>query len=268
MKMKMKTMSMILLAIIGTLMGLGPLVLMASVRTVKDHNMDAFLTARRKLEAATNALEKAMAGVDKDRSGPDKVVQRQIIGLYQDYKSFGALVKRTDPMFVKPHYLRWDKIPNRAYGVALKNGFCYNHKAWFKRAKETLKSAAQWIVDHVGNYVECNTCGATGVSGSDHCPQTNQPMLQTDQQGPDVSRDRNVMEYDEDGNPIAMEIVSEMVPSYVAQGSNHQGKLALEWAAGRYLPEVIGIARAFRSSNPLDRLVNQYEPVNPADAAL
>lgn len=265
MKNELKMMSMILLAIIGTLVGLGPLVLMASVRTVKDHNMGAFLTARRKLEAATNALEKAMAGVDKDRSGPDKVVQRQIISLYHDYKSFGALVKKTDPMFVKPTYRHWGpRFPNAAYGADLKNGFCYNHKAWFKRAKTTLARASQWVADHVGNYVECDTCGATGVSGSDHCPQTNQPMLQTDQQGPDVSRDRNVMEYDEDGNPIAMEIVSEMVPSYVAQGSNHQGKLALEWAAGRYLPEVIGIARAFRSSNPLDRLVNQYEPVNPA----
>lgn len=257
MKMNMKTMSMILLAIIGTLMGLGPLVLMASVSKVKDLNAQAFIDARRQLTTATVALKSAMAGIDRQRTKPSKAQEKQLQSLYRQYKSFGQLVGRTDRMFSLSQQLLAGKA------------FVYRYDGQFKEARKALEQASGWVYAHISNYVECSTCMAHGVSASDSCPQTNTPMLQTDRRGPDVEDTRNVMMHDDEGNPTHMERETFMRESWTAHGSNHSGPVAREWLKQNYDAETISVAGAIRRHQHLNiselaAVANLYESVNPA----
>jgi len=257
MKNGMMKMSMILLAIIGTLMGLGPLVLMASVSKVKDLNAQAFIDARRQLTTATVALQSAMAGIDGQRTKPSKAQEKQIQSLYRQYKSFGELVGRTDRMFRLDQQLLAGKA------------FVYRHGSQFAEARKALEQASQWVYAHISNYVECNTCMAHGVSSSDPCPQTNTPMLQIDRRGPDVEDERNVMMHDDEGNFTHMEREAFMRETWTAHGSNHSGPVARQWLKQQYDAETIAVVGATRRHKRLNiselaAIANLYEPVNPA----
>tara|TARA_R100000664_G_scaffold34204_1_gene55020 strand:- start:3231 stop:4034 length:804 start_codon:yes stop_codon:yes gene_type:complete len=234
MKELMKKMSMILLAIIGTLVGLGPLVLMASVNTARHRNAKRYQFARQQLTTTTEGLKHTMAGVDTKRAGPDKMAQAQIRQLHLAYHGLQhetgkRLFRPDEPLF-----------PNSS------NPMIYSHKEQFNEAKAVLREAARWVDDHIGNYVNCDYCEAHGVSRSDTCPQTLQPSTQTDVRGEDIEVFRNVPVYGEDENGetilIRTEEVSHMEASFTPQGKNHRGNIALDWAKGRYDRETIEVA--------------------------
>lgn len=249
MKELMKKMSMILLAIIGTLVGLGPLVLMASVNTARHRNAKRYQFARQQLTTATEGLKHTMAGVDTKRAGPDKMAQAQIRQLHLAYH---GLQHETGKRLFRPNE---PLFPNSS------NPMIYSHKEQFNEAEAVLREAARWVDDHVGNYVNCDYCGAHGVSRADTCPQTLQPSTQADVRGEDIEVFRNVPVYGEDENGeriiIGAERESRMERTFRQEGKNHRGIIALDWAKGRYDRETVEIARKWLPDDPHGRRVDR-----------
>jgi hypothetical protein len=246
MKELMKKMSMILLAIIGILVGFGPLVLMASVNTARHWNAERFQFARQQLTTATEALRRTMTGVDTKRAGPDKMAQSQIRQLNLAYE---GLRHETNKRIFRPG--------EKLFKTGEKMHLTYNYHNQLREARVVLRAAAQWVDDHVANNVNCDYCGAHGVSKSDTCPQTLQPSTQTDVRGEDIEVFRNVPVYGDDGNIIGAERESRMEPTFRQEGKNHRGNIALDWAKGRYDRETIEVALEWLPSSWHGRRVNQ-----------
>ena len=247
MKKLMKRMSMTLLAIIGILVGFGPLVLMASVNTARHMNAKRFQFARQQLTTATEALRYTMTGVDTKRAGPDKMAQAQIRQLDLAYN---ALRQETN----KRIFRTGEKLFKTGDGTH----FTYNYHNQLKAARVVLRAAAQWVDDHVANNVNCDYCGAHGVSRSDTCPQTLQPSTQTDVRGEDIEVFRNVPVYHPtDGSIIGAEQQSHMEASFTREGKKHRGNIALDWAKTRYDKETIEVALEWMASSWHGRRMDQ-----------
>ena len=257
MKELMKKMSMILLAIIGTLVGLGPLVLMASVNTARHRNAKRFQFARQQLTTATESLAYTMDGVDTKRSGPDASAQAQIKATHAAYK---ALQKETEKRLFYPGE---PLFPISATG----NHFRYFYANQLKAAQSVLYKAAIWIQNHTNNYVECEHCGAHGVSKTDICPQTLQPTTQSDE-AYDVEVERNQYITDDEGNFSHMETITELETRYKQHGKNHSGYPALDWAKTRYDHDTIKIALHWTGGNRNLRLLADKYNQSARDAAL
>ena len=254
MEQMMKKMSMILLAIIGTLVGLGPLVLMASVNTARYRNAKRYQSARRQLTTATELVKDTMAGVDMDRSGPDKMAQAQIRQLQLAYQVLKHEVGKR--LFWNGERL----FPNTS------NPMIYAHRLQFDEAAIYLRAAGKWVSRHIGNYVNCQYCGAHGVSRSDTCPQTLQPTSQSDEPY-DVEVERNQYITDDEGNFSHMETITELETRYRQHGKNHRGELALDWAKTRYDHDTIKILVDWNNNRNLQTLVEKYNQ-SVSDAAL
>ena len=256
MKQLMKKMSMILLAIIGVLVGFLP-VLMASVNTARHRNAKRFQFARQQLTTATESLAYTMDGVDTKRSGPDASAQAQIKATHAAYK---ALQKETEKRLFRTGELLF---PISATG----NHFRYFYGNQLKAAASVLYKAAIWIQNHTDNYVECEYCGAHGVSRTDICPQTLQPTTQSDE-AYDVEVERNQYITDDEGNFSHMETITELETRYKQHGKNHRGYPALDWAKTRYDHDTIKIALHWIGGNRNLRILADKYNESARDAAV
>ena len=255
MKELMKKMSMILLAIIGTLVGFLP-VLMASVNTARHRNAKRFQFARQQLTTATESLAYTMDGVDRKRSGPDASAQAQIKATHAAYT---ALQEEVGKRLFRPD----EKLFKTGDGLH----YIYNYHNQLKAAELVLTRAARWVRSHIDNYVECEYCGAHGVSKTDICPQTLQPTTQIDEPY-DVEVERNQYITDDEGNFSHMETITEVETRYRQHGKNHRGYPALDWAKTRYNHDTIEIAADWLGNPRNLRILADKYNESARDAAL